>query len=101
MRRQLIGVDFVRAQDVGIAGADDRALLEWAANQGRILVTHDVKTIRFFVDERFRKGLPMPGVIFVPQPFSIADIINDLSLMIQCNTLEEMSGSVYTYLPLS
>lgn len=35
-------IDIVRVQDVGLSETDDRVILEWAAQQGRILLTHDV-----------------------------------------------------------
>ena len=37
-------LDLVRVQDVGLSGADDPIVLEWAANAGRVLLTHDHKT---------------------------------------------------------
>ncbi len=41
--RRLPGIDAVRVQDVGLTGADDPTVLAWAAEQGRVLVTHDVE----------------------------------------------------------
>jgi hypothetical protein len=38
-------LDIVRAQDVGLTGTSDDALLAWAADQNRVLLTHDVSTI--------------------------------------------------------
>ncbi len=38
-------LDIVRIQDVGLFSADDPTVLEWAANEDRILLTHDVTTI--------------------------------------------------------
>ena len=38
-------VDIVRVQDVGLSGADDPTILEWAAREGRVVVTHDVSTM--------------------------------------------------------
>ncbi len=38
-------LDIVRVQDVGLSGADDPSVLQWAADQGRILVTHDISTL--------------------------------------------------------
>ena len=38
-------IDIVRAQDTGLGGADDPVILEWAAQNNRVLLTHDVKTI--------------------------------------------------------
>ena len=42
--RQRPGLDIVRIQDVGLSGADDPTVLEWAAQEGRVLLTHDAST---------------------------------------------------------
>ena len=34
-------LDIVRIQDVGLSGASDPTVLEWAAEQNRVLLTHD------------------------------------------------------------
>src|SRR5580700_10190464 len=59
-RRPLL--DILRIQDAGLAGRDDPAVIAWAAEQGRILVSHDVSTLTEFAYERVRAGLPMPGL---------------------------------------
>ncbi|MFY7934380.1 MAG: DUF5615 family PIN-like protein, partial [Microcystis aeruginosa] len=33
-------LDMVRVQDVGLSGMDDPTILEWAAQEGRVLLTH-------------------------------------------------------------
>jgi len=38
-------LDIVRIQEVGLSGADDPTVLEWAAREGRVLLTHDVTTM--------------------------------------------------------
>jgi predicted nuclease of predicted toxin-antitoxin system len=38
-------VHIVRVQDVGLSGADDPTVLEWAAQHRRVLFTHDVTTM--------------------------------------------------------
>jgi hypothetical protein len=38
-------LDIPRVQDSGLSGADDPTLLVWAAQQGRIILTHDVTTM--------------------------------------------------------
>lgn len=45
LRRRSPSIDIVRAQDVGLTGVDDEAVLAWAAEQDRVLLTHDVSTI--------------------------------------------------------
>jgi predicted nuclease of predicted toxin-antitoxin system len=41
LMRLIPNVDIVRAQDTEMAGANDPTLLEWAAKEARILLTHD------------------------------------------------------------
>ena len=57
------GIDLVRVQDVGLSVANDPSVLEWAAGHQRVLLTHDVATIKAFAYERVRAGKPMPGII--------------------------------------
>jgi predicted nuclease of predicted toxin-antitoxin system len=45
VRRRHSTIDLVRVQDIGLSGADDRALLSWAAQNERVLLTHDVATM--------------------------------------------------------
>jgi len=58
-------LDLVRAEDVGLRSTDDRLILEWAAAEGRIVLTHDERTLVGFAWDRVERGEPMPGVIFV------------------------------------
>ena len=97
--RRLPDADLIRIQDVGLDGWDDPKILEWAATENRILLTHDVRTIPGFVRERVESGLSMPGVILVPQPFSRSEIIENLELVIQCSDPSEYVG-IWTHLPL-
>src|SRR5436190_12526485 len=45
LTRRNIALDFVHVRNVGLAAAPDNVVLEWAASQGRVLLTHDRKTI--------------------------------------------------------
>ena len=54
--RRRSGLYIVRVQDVGLSGADDSTVLAWAAQEGRILLTHDVSTITRYAYERVRAG---------------------------------------------
>ena len=91
--------DFVRVQDAGLSGADDPTVLEWAAQQGRVVVSHDVSTLRKHAYERVAAGLRMPGVFEVPNTVSIGRAIDDLLLVIECSLEGEWEGQV-RYLPL-
>jgi hypothetical protein len=49
-------MDIERVQDVGLSGREDPAILAWAAQETRILLTHDVRTITRFAYDRVREG---------------------------------------------
>jgi predicted nuclease of predicted toxin-antitoxin system len=68
-------LDHVVAQNTGLQGVEDSSLLVWAAEQDRILVTHDIKTIPKYAYERVVAGQSMPGVIVVPEAFDIGEAI--------------------------
>jgi hypothetical protein len=54
-------LDLVRALDAGLAKAPDSVLLQWAAVEDRILLTHNVNTIPGFAYDRVRVVLECPG----------------------------------------
>jgi hypothetical protein len=92
-------LDIVRLQDVGFSGADDPTVLEWAAQEGRVLLTHDVSTITHYAYERVRAGKSMPGVFEVGHTVSIGRAIDDILLLAKCSLDGEWEGQV-RYLPL-
>jgi predicted nuclease of predicted toxin-antitoxin system len=47
-------LEIVRVQDVGLSGKDDPSILEWADQEGRVLLTHDVATITRYAYDRER-----------------------------------------------
>jgi len=62
VRRCYPEVDVVRAQEVGLSGHEDPDVLAWAAENGRILLTNDKRTMIAYARRRVADGLPMPGV---------------------------------------
>src|SRR5947209_2050077 len=59
--RRLPQLDVVRAQDVGLIGRHDTKVLELAARDKRILLTHDADTMIEFAKNRVKSDLSMPG----------------------------------------
>lgn len=98
--RRLPKLDIVRVQDVGLMNTDDPQILEWAASEGRILLTHDVTTITMYAYERVNQGLTMTGVVEVIAKAPIGKIIDDLELFICCSEPEEYEGQVL-FIPFS
>ena len=92
-------LNIVRVQDAGLSGAEDSAVLEWAAQQGRVIFTHDASTMIHHTYERARTGKPMPGVFEVNRVVPIAQAIEDILLLAECSIEGEWEGQV-RYLPL-
>src|SRR3990172_2730333 len=88
-------LDIVRVQDVGLSGADDPSVLEWAADQGRIIVTHDISTLAKHALDRVAAGQPMPGVFEVRSVFSIGQAIDDLILLAECSIEGEEEAAAH------
>jgi predicted nuclease of predicted toxin-antitoxin system len=91
-------IDIVRVQDVGLSGKDDPTVLVWAAQENRVLLTHDVATITYHAYERLSKQQSMPGVIEVTSDTSIGKVIEDLLLIWECSLEGELEGQIQ-YLP--
>ena len=92
-------IDIVRIQDVGLRTADDPTVLAWAADTGRVLLTHDVATITYYAYARVRAGQAMPGVFDVSRTTPLAQAIDDILLIAECSFDDEWEGQV-RYLPL-
>jgi len=92
-------IDIVRVQDIGLSGASDPVVLEWAANEARVLLTHDVATITHYAYARVRAKQPMPGVFEVGTTVSIGTAIEDILLIAECSDEGEWEGQV-RHLPL-
>ncbi len=62
IRLHIPDVDFLHVRDVGLNQTPDTTILEWAAANDRVVVTHDKSTMRDFAEDGVRAGLPMPGL---------------------------------------
>jgi hypothetical protein len=99
VRRLNPAVDIVRVQDAGLSAKDDPAILEWAAQSGRIVLTHYVATMTRYAYDRVREGMPMPGVFEVGRHEPIGVAIEEIVLLAECSFDDEWQGQV-RYLPL-
>jgi predicted nuclease of predicted toxin-antitoxin system len=97
--RRLPQLDLVSARGAGLAGSPDLVLLKWAANEQRIILTHDIKTMVRDANQLVAKGKPMAGVIFVPDQLEIGRAINDLVIVLESYTESDMRDRI-EYLPL-
>jgi hypothetical protein len=92
-------LDIVRVQDMGLSDADDPSVLQWAADQGRVIVTHDISTLAKHAFDRLAAGQPMPGVFEVKSVAPVGQAIDDLILLAECSVDGEWEGQV-RFLPL-
>jgi hypothetical protein len=99
LRRRRPTIDVVRVQDVGLSGQPDPAVLAWAAEHGRVLLTHDTATLVGHALARLGAGRPMRGVLVAPQTAPIAAVIADLELIDEASEAADWDGRV-VYLPL-
>jgi hypothetical protein len=97
--RQNPDIDLVRVQDVDLSGADDPTVLAWAAQEGRIVLTHDVATMTTFAYQRIQAGLSMPGLFEVSRRVPIGLAIEEIILIAECSIEGEWEGQV-RFLPL-
>lgn len=92
-------IDLLRAQDAGLRTRPDTEVLEWAARENRVLLTHDIETMPLQAYRRVREGLPMPGVFIIEQSVSIGVAIEEILTLAECSAEGEWEGRV-NYLPL-
>lgn len=99
VHRRNQAIDIVRAQDEGLSGADDPIMLEWAAQAGRLVLTHDVSTMTRYAYDRVRAGQSMPGIVEVSREVPIGKAIEDILMLAECSREGEWERQVI-YLPL-
>jgi len=92
-------ITFHRSRDLGLHEKPDAEVLEYAAEHGLILVSHDVNTMTAAATDRIASGRHVPGVLIAPQAVRIGDIVDSLVLIWSASEAEEYTDSV-TYLPL-
>src|SRR5580658_2850177 len=78
--RRAADLDFKRAEQVPLEGLPDDAVLAIAAEDGRVLVSHDVSTMPDHFRE-FVRGGRSPGLILIPQELSVGKAIENIVLI--------------------
>jgi predicted nuclease of predicted toxin-antitoxin system len=99
LRRRQPEINILRVQDGGLRSAKDAVVLAWAADEDRVLLTHDVTTMSAHAIDRLRLGQRMSGIIIVHQHLDIGNVIDDLEVIATCSSVTEWVDQVF-YLPL-
>jgi hypothetical protein len=91
-------LDFHTAEAAGLGGLPDPKVLERAAEEGRVLVTHDLQTMpRHFA--AFIVTHQSAGLLLVPQSLPIVAAVDNLLLIWSTMRAEEWINLMW-YLPL-
>jgi predicted nuclease of predicted toxin-antitoxin system len=96
--RRESSIDFRTAEAAGLAHLRDIDVLIMAAREGRMVVTHDQKTMpRQFAE--FITTETSPGLVVVPQHLTIAAVTEDLLLIWFASEAEEWINRI-SFLPV-
>jgi len=91
-------IDILDAKSAGLRGTNDPVLLELAAQQERILITHDRRTMARYFRDRLAAGKSSPGLFIVPQRTAIGEVIDSLLLVWTASQAPEWCNAII-YLP--
>ncbi|SRR5579883_3023860 len=82
-------LDILRVHDVGLSSAEDPDLLAWAAENNRIVLTHDRATMSDYAYERVAAGESMAGVFILNDRFPVGQAIQEILLIVACSEQSE------------
>jgi hypothetical protein len=91
--------EILRLRDLGDRKWSDPEILEFAASNGFIVVSHDVKTMRKHGVSRMATGLDIAGLMLVRQLDPIGPIIDSLVLIWTASDADEWINRV-VFLPI-
>ncbi len=87
-------LDLVRAQDIGLMQTPDPIILDYAASQNRVIVTHDRNTMTAHAQDRMRQGLHMAGLIVLEQLMSVGRAIQEVGMLAQAGDPGDLDGQI-------
>jgi Domain of unknown function (DUF5615) len=97
--RRVPDLDAVTALEIGMSQASDPELLVWAAQERRVIVTHDRKTMPIYAADLIAGGKSIAGLFVAPRTLPLHRVIEELDLLVTCSENDEWIN-IITYLPL-
>jgi hypothetical protein len=88
VRRRAPALDFQTAHEAGLHGLNDQAVLAQAAGEGRLLVSHDRRTMPDHF-ANFTAIRTSAGLILISQNLPIMQAVEDLILIWEASEAEE------------
>ena len=92
-------IDILHVRHVGMDETQDPDILEWAAQQDRVVLSHDVNTMRSDAYDRVIAGLPMPELFLVVKGRPLEQVAQDIVLLAVSSIEGEWENQV-KFLPL-
>ena len=99
LRLRLPGLDAITALQAGLDQTEDPEILAWAAEQGRIVVTHDRNTMPGHAYDRVKNAEPMVGIFVLARDIPVGRAITELEVLVACSVEGEWDQLVL-FLPL-
>ena len=87
-------MDFLSARDANLEGLPDPRVLALAAEQDRILVSHDFQTMPRHFGEFLEARSASPGVFLVKQYSPVGDVIDELVLVWAASDADEWKNRI-------
>jgi predicted nuclease of predicted toxin-antitoxin system len=98
VRRREPAIDFSSAQDAGLDGFDDPEILDRAASEKRVLVSHDRRTMLDYFRAHLAAGKSSPGILVVSQGTPIGQVVEAIVYVWMLADPLELRDQAY-YLP--
>jgi hypothetical protein len=87
-------IDFMSANQAGLEGLSDPMVLTLAAEQRRILVSHDFHTMPRHFAEFVQAHASSPGVLLIQQYLPVREAIEELVLIWNASSAEEWQDRI-------
>lgn len=91
-------LDLITVQEARLESTSDADLLEFAAANNRIVISHDVNTMTDAAIDRIESSLFLPGLFVAPQNCAIRPVAECIQLVAEASQAEEWH-SLIVYLP--
>ncbi len=98
VRRREPSLDFASAQEAGLDGVGDSELLDRAFEDGRVLISHDRRTMLNHFRAHLVGGKSSPGLLIVSQGAPIGQVVEAIVYVWAFADLLELRDQVH-YLP--
>lgn len=92
-------VSFSTLRALGLQSSADREVLEFAASEALVVISHDANTMTAAANARIVARLPMSGLVIAPQRARIGMVIEDLILIWAATDADEWPDRI-EFLPL-